>query len=182
MSAANPAILKAAHAHIRGDLAGPKESGMCLSLVRQIVERACYQGRYEWYSRYLTRPIERVDGAPSAVAEPWARDMERSLRAAGMALELLTNGRYVTTDSRHLLPGDLLFRWDAAPTTKALLEPRYIGHVGVLLEGQLVLENIAPANRKNSFQRRVSALTALKDFPVTTVIRFDPSRPAAPAL
>lgn len=184
MNAFNQAIVDSAYAVLRGKLLPPKTSGMCLSLVRIVVEHALYKGAYVWYERYQTRPIERIDGAPTPKQSPWARDMERSLKAAGMALDVeSTGGRYlVVAGNKHVQPGDLLFRWDAAPTKQARDDPKFIGHVGIMLHGEMVLENIDPDLRVSSFKRGVTAMTPIQNFPVTAVIRFDPRRPAAPQL
>lgn len=171
----NARITKAGYAAARGTLPLPDASGMCLAAVRIIVEHALFGGKWEWY-RWRTQPVERVPGAPKSAHDPVARDMERSLTRAGMALKLKQQGRYLLPD-KTLIPGDLLFRWDAAAWKYGMVP--YYGHVGVLLDGGLVLENINPAYRSHSLQRGVTALTPIDRFQFTTAIRFDPVAPPA---
>ena len=172
----NNRIAKAAYAAARGTLPVPDASGLCLATVRIIVEHALFGGGWEFY-RWLTQPVERVPGAPASAHEPVARDMERSLVRAGMTVPLENHGgRYVTPDNT-LIPGDLLFRWDAAAWKWGAVP--YYGHVGVFLDGGLVLENINPDYRTHSLQRGVLSLTPIDRFPFTTAIRFDPAAPPA---
>lgn len=168
-------IVDAAYAAARGELPLPDASGLCLAAVRIIVEAALFDGRREFY-RWRTNPVERKAGAPRTAFDPVARDMERSLTRAGMALELPRDGRHVRPVDA-LRPGTLLFRWDAAPWRWGEVE--FYGHVGVLLDGGLVLENIRPDYRSHSLQRGVLSLTPLKRFPFTAAIEFDPSVPPA---
>lgn len=167
----NARITKAAYAAARGTLPLPDASGLCLAAVRIIIEHALFSGQWRWYD-WRTQPVERVQGAPKSAHDPVARDMERSLTRAGMAIPLPNSGgRHLTPDNT-LVPGDLLFRWDAAAWKWG--EIPYYGHVGVLLDGGLVLENINPAYRSHSLQRGVTALTPIDRFQFTTAIRFDP--------
>lgn len=173
----NARIVKAAYAAARGTLPLPDASGLCLAAVRIIVEAALFNGAWRFYD-WRTQPVERKAGAPREAFEPVARDMERSLVRAGMALPLEHHGtRYAAPDDT-LVPGDLLFRWDTAAWKWGEVE--HYGHVGVLLDGGLVLENIKPSNRSFSLQRGVLSLTPIDRFTFTTAIRFDPGAPPAP--
>jgi hypothetical protein len=93
-----------------------------------------------------------------------------------MVLPLEQQSRYLQPD-KTLIPGDLLFRWDAAAWKHGMVP--YYEHVGILLDGGLVLENINPAYRSHSLQRGVTALTLIDRFQFTTAIRFDPVAPPA---
>ncbi len=175
LAESNERIARAAYAAARGTLPLPDASGLCLAASHIIVEAALFGGRREFY-RWRTQPVERVAGAPAEAYEQVARDMERSLLRAGMGLHLEVSGRYAIPDAT-LEPGDLLFRWDAAPWRWG--EKPYYGHVGVLLDGGLVLENIKPSNRAYSLQRGVTSLTPIDRFPFTAAVRFDPAKTPA---
>jgi len=148
-----------------------------LKLVRLVVEDAYQMPSHKWYE-WRTQPVERRPGDDDS---PWARDMERSLRLAGMAVALPPENvqkpedRYIPTV--HLAsvcePGDLLFRWDVARTQQGT----FIGHVGVLMPGGLVLENVRPTSRLFSLSRGVTVLTPIQHFPVTLAVRFDAAIP-----
>lgn len=173
----NQRIVQTAYALLRGDLkAEPTDPGLCLQLVRVVIETALYAGRWILYPVYRTIVVEQ---AKRASQDPYARDLEASLRDRGMALDLPRTGpagdpsRYVelaAADAQGLLePGDLLFRWDTAPDRAGV----YIGHVGLLMPGQLVLENVR--TRAGSLQRGPTTLAKLGTWPVTTVVRFTPA-------
>jgi hypothetical protein len=161
-------IARAAYALVRGDLPAPSKSGLCLQLVRLVVESAYGMKPHEFY-RWRTHPVERLPGDDN---DPWARDMERSLREAGMAALRPDEGRYVSTETLLLNgnPGDLLFRWDTAKNARG----SFVGHVGILLGGGLVLENVNPAYRPASLMRGVTALTPVSKFLTTLAVRFVP--------
>jgi hypothetical protein len=161
------------------DKHGRVPSGLCLAQVRLIVEHALFGGAWRFYD-WRTRIAE---GRPPGVTDPWARDLEASLKAAGMALDLPRTGppgdptRYVDLRRAvpHLQPGDLVFRWDTARHSSGA----FIGHVGVLVARDLVIENVDPAYRaKRTWNRGPTVLGPLT-WPVTTVVRFDPDRPPA---
>lgn len=178
---ANERIVTAAYAVLRGDTPaleprddkGAVKPGMCLAQVRLIVERALYGGRWAWYD---AQRVIRVEEGKRASQEPYSRDMEASLRHLGLALDLPRRphggdpARYVdlaeATRRDLLKPGDLLFNWATAPDRNGV----YVGHVAVLLPGQLVLENIA--TRKGALAREATAISRLGVWPVTTVARL----------
>ena len=171
----NDRIVESGYRVLRGELTVPRSAGLCLQMVRLVVEDACDLAPYGFY-RWRTHVVER---AATDDDSPWARDMERSLKAAGMAVAEPTpnpktrEDRYVSM--MHLAsvaePGDLLFRWDVAQTRAGT----WIGHVGILMPGNLVLENIAPSSRPESFQRQSTSLTPIQNFRVTLAARFLPS-------
>lgn len=161
-------IARAAYGVLRGELAVPEKSGLCLQLVRLVVESAYGMKPHGFYN-WLTHPVERLPGDDH---DPWARDMERSLREAGMASLLPDEGRYVSAERLAAggNPGDLLFRWDTAKNRQG----SHVGHVGILLGGGLVLENVNPAYRPGSLVRGATALTPITKFLTTLVVRFVP--------
>lgn len=133
------------------------EHGWCLAATRRVVETALELADGGFYQRFGTERVERAPG-PAATAW-WARDLERSMRGLGLAVDPAT-----------ARPGDLLFNWRAAVNRHGV----YVGHVGVLTFGDLVLENVRPEHRPQSLRRRDSTmvLTPLASFPVTTTIRI----------
>jgi len=169
----NERIIRSAFALLRSEInAEPDEPGLCLALVRVVLEHAFWDGRWALYDRHRSHVVERTGSDRS----PWARDMERSLTRQGMALELPRRpfegdlARYVDLSAAadQLLPGDLLFRWDTALNRHG----DFVGHVAILMPGQLVLENIA--NRPGALSRGPTKLSRFGAWPVTTVVRFQP--------
>jgi hypothetical protein len=175
----NLKIVDSAHAVLRGDLSPPTKSGMCLALVRTVIEHALFDGVWRWYD---WRTHEATGKPPGR--DPWARDMERSLTLAGMSVATPRMGpagdptRYIDLDQYKPLPGDLLFRWD---TAKDRTSGQYVGHVAIAMHGLLMLENIRPSYRdsRQGAWRGPTRLTPLGAWPVTTIVRFDPAK--APA-
>lgn len=166
-------IVQAAYDVLRGDVqAEPKSSGLCLALVRVVIEHAFYGGAWRFYDLHRTvivNPRER------ASQDPYARDMEASLRDQGMALPLprVPYGndlsRYIDPSALDTVePGTLIFRWDTAKDRNGV----YVGHVGIVMPGRLVLENVA--NRYGALQRGPTTLSRLGAWPVTTVVRYQP--------
>jgi len=171
-------ITASAHAAIRGDIKLPTQPGLCLAMTRIIIEHAFQWPSHHWY-RWRTITVNR---SPRANTDPWARDMEASLRAARMDVVLPRAGpagdptRYVDLGDADLEPGDLLFRWDTARSETG----DWIGHIGVYIGHELVLENVNPTFRPGAMSRGATVLSRLGEWPVTTVIRFDPAvRPAS---
>lgn len=162
-------VVDAAYRMLSGQLKAPEHAGFCLQLTRVVIEAAYDMKPYEFY-KWRTHVVERAEGDGN---EPWARDMERSLRFASMAYDF-GDKRYVSFDDiiAECEPGDLLFRWDVARTKQGT----FVGHVGILMPGGMVLENVDPRHRSRSFFRGVTALTPLTDFRVTTAIKFNPAK------
>jgi len=168
-------IITSAYRALRGELAVPNEPGLCLKLVRVIVEDAFGMQPWSWYSEWL-KADRRVQRAEGDDYEPWARDMERALREAGFAysFNLSANSRYVPHERimNSCSWGTLLFRWDTAKTRRGT----FVGHVGILMPGGLVLENANPVIRQDSLVRGFTCLTPLAKFPVTTAIDYEGTR------
>lgn len=162
----NERILNSAYKVARGELreptdaAGNKISGYCLAQTRIIIEDAFGWPSHFWYAVYVTDWVQ-PPGYNRAHGH-WARDAERSLRRMGMSVPL---------EERRA--GDIVFNWRSAfdKTWNA-----YVGHVGVLVDGDLVLENISPRFRAGvSLMRASTALTPLSEWSlVSTVVRFVP--------
>ncbi len=134
-----------------------KEHGWCLAATRRVIETALGWADGSFYARYGKERVERAPGPPPAAW--WARDLERSMRNLGLAVDL-----------EAAQPGDLLFNWRSAVNRHGV----WVGHVGVLTFGDLVLENVRHDYRPQSLRRRASTmvLTPLETFPVTTPIRI----------
>ena len=161
----NERISRSCTKALAGELQLPVASGYCLKAVRIVVEHAL---GISFYDSYLTARVERAPGDDN---DPWARDMERSLRSDGYGIIEPTPGqRYIGNRIMRELaqPGDLLFRWDVAPTKAGT----FVGHVGILLEHDLVLENINPRFRPEGFNRRNTSVTPLVFFRTTLVARL----------
>lgn len=166
MSDANELILESAYSVAHGilreptDAQGRKVSGFCLAQTRIIVEDAFGWASHQWYREYVTDWVQ-PPGYDRGLGH-WARDAERSLRNLGMS---------VPVEERR--PGDLVFNWKSA---YSMQWGAYIGHVAVLLHGDMVLENINPRFRLGEgFSRHVTSITPLAAWErVTTVIRFVP--------
>src|SRR5690606_13371980 len=138
----------------------PTQAGLCLAFVRSVVERACFNGRWEFYPRYLVAATTRRRGTPeerlaAARSEPWAADAEASMKQLGFAVPSLFRR-----------PGDLVFSWKAAPP---------YGHVGILLNRSTIVELVNPAYRPRSVHLPGNvSLTPYGDWPVTLVARLRP--------
>ena len=161
----NDRIVRSAEKALAGELQIPVATGYCLRLVRVIVENAL---GIDFYGTFLTH---RVDRAATDDTDPWARDLERSLRESGHAV-ILPDDRQRYIGNRALRefarPGDLLFRHDVAPTKAGT----NVGHVGILLAHGLVLENINPRFRPEGFHRRGTSVTPLVFYRTTLVARL----------
>lgn len=106
------AIVLAAALTLNGGVATP-EANYCLRFVRQVVEHAYQLPEGGFYDLYWTRTVEE-----NLTSEPWARDLERSFRDAGLVVY-------------DLQPGDLVFNHKVAWP---------YGHVGIMLSDVLVLD------------------------------------------
>lgn len=165
----NERIASTAYEFAHGAFAAPAKPGFCLQLVRLIIETALELPPFTVYAG-----LERVERAPGDDTDPWARDLERTFKNRGwVVLEPEVGKRYVHRSEilTHASPGSILHRWDAAKTTAGT----YVGHVGILLHGGLVIENVSPLYRKRSFQSRSNPnlhLTPIADFPTTLVTTY----------
>jgi hypothetical protein len=167
----NERVVQAAYDAINGKVSLPTRSGFCLQHTRLIVERAHGLPSHGWY-RWRTHTVERAPGDDN---DPWARDMERSMKMNGFTVaEPGSGNRYLSAEQIALgEPGDIVFRWNVY-TTKA---GTYVGHVGILMPGGMIYENINPNSRPASYKLGVNSLTPIKDFPMTLIARFDPAKP-----
>lgn len=151
----NDRITKAAWKAARKEIGVPTTSGMCLSLVRRVVEHALFGGDYQFYDRYLVSPTSRREGADvgNHRRDPWAIDLEASVKTLGYAVPL---------DERE--PGDLIFNHNTVGKW---------GHVGVLVDASTVLENIKPYLRPGSIHLGTFlSLTPIQDFKPTLLARI----------
>lgn len=158
-------IVRSAEKALAGELKLPVAPGYCLRMVRLIVEHAL---GIEFYNEFLTHRVERAPGDDN---DPWARDLERSMREDGYAiLQPMTGQRYVGARiiKEFAQPGDLLFRHDVAPTKQGT----NVGHVGILLHNNLVIENINARFRNDGFHRRGTSLTPVPYYRTTLVTRI----------
>ncbi len=133
-------IVLAAALAINGTIGLPQPH-YCLRLVREIVEYAHGWPSGHLYELYWTHRVEE-----NTTSEPWARDMERSLREAGYQVE-------------HPVAGDIVFNHRVAWP---------FGHVGIMVSDILVLD-VWP----NALGPPVR-LTPVWEWEPTTVIRFPP--------
>jgi hypothetical protein len=166
----NEKVIQTAYDALNGNMNLPTQSGFCLQHTRLIIERAHGLPSHGWY-KWMTHKVERAPGDDN---DPWARDMERSMRMGGFEIASPSAGnRYLTREEVALgEPGDIVFRWDLYKTKAGT----FVGHVGILMPGNLIFENINPNSRPNSYKLGVNSLTPIKDFPLTLIARFDPSR------
>ena len=149
----NERITRAAWAALKGDYPTETRPFFCLKFVRQVVEHALEQPSGDFYQRFLVRASSRKPEGTNPLLDPWAVDLEASVKHLGLAVPL---------EERR--PGDLLFNYEAA---------KPYGHVAILLEHDLVAENIAPKYRpKSGIFPGSKALTPLEHFPLTLIARL----------
>ena len=136
MSQTNDRIVASLKRAVAGKVAGiPTRPGMCLQFVRVVVEDALELPSHDFYRRWLVDgTTRRGDDLAKRLAEarldPWASDIERSAKLKGLAVPaILRRG------------GDLVFNHHAS-------EP--VGHVGILLDRNWVVESIDPRFRPES--------------------------------
>lgn len=158
----NQQITAAAWAAARGALPGiPKGPGLCLALVRVVVEAALEYRSHELYARHLVagttrRPGDDAVRLAAARLSPWASDFEASVKKLAWGVPLAERQ-----------PGDLIFNHNASPP---------FGHVGILLDRNTVLENIDHDYRPGSILLPNSlALTPLESRAWTLVARVQPN-------
>lgn len=147
--------LKATNHLIRGI---PSKPGWCLKHVRLIVEDALWNGRVQLYSTHLVAGTSRRPGTPTerqqaAKLDPWASDLEASVKKLGLAIPFMLRK-----------PGDLIFNHNGA---------KPYGHVGILITRDLVLENIDPNYRpKSTHLTHSMSVTPVRNHPWTLVARL----------
>lgn len=138
-----PHIAQSAWAVVTGDLKVEERPWFCLKVVRQIVEHAKKWEPGEFYRHYWTHKVEE-----NKTAEPWARDLERSLREQGRAVH-------------DVQAGDLVFRHDLA---------KPYGHAAVMLTNDVLLENTPSARGFSRGNLRIVPLSTWGK--PTTIIRL----------
>lgn len=151
----NDRIRTAAYQAAAGKIDMPDRPGLCLTLVRLVIEAALFDGRYELYDRFLVAGTSRRTGddVGNHRADPWAADLEASVKELQLNVPIFDR-----------LPGDIVFNHLAAAP---------YGHVGILVERGLVLENIRHAYRPDSVHLDPHmALTPFEHFPITLVARL----------
>lgn len=139
----NAAIAAAAALALAGGVAQPTDTGYCLQFVREVVEHALGWPDRAFYRRYWVQRVEEND-----TSEPWARDLERSLRDLGYAVD----------EPR---AGDLVFDFTYRP----------VGHVGVMLTNDVVLD-VFPVGGVPTLR-----VTPVSVWAPTTIIRFPEGGP-----
>lgn len=136
----------------------PKRSGWCMMTTRMIVERALGLGSMGFYSTYL---VGHPKAAPNVPRNWWARDAQKILRD--------THRFGVKLEDR--MAGDLVFNHAVAPSKD--FRGHMIGHVGILIDRDTVLEN-SGARRGVRIYSAIR-LTPLREWlPVHQVIRLGP--------
>ena len=142
-----------------GEVEIPQAPGWCLSFVRAVVEDALYGGVRKFYDLHLKAGTTRRGGTEAerlreAWVSPWAADIERSMKVLGLGVPALLRR-----------PGDLVFNHNAAAP---------VGHVGILLSRDLVVENINRSYRRQSVHlpRGSLSVTPFKSLPWTLVARL----------
>lgn len=157
----NEKIVKAAVAAANGKVPRlPQKSGYCLMFVRLVVEWALFGGKDgEFYRRYLVAGTSGRGGTPTAnlkaaQSDKWAADIEASAKKLGWPAPAILRK-----------PGDLVFNHAAAAP---------VGHIGILLTRDVVLENIHPSFRPDSIHLSHSSLsiTPYASRPWTLVARL----------
>lgn len=156
----NKTIVRSAVDAANGKVLGlPQQPGWCLMTVRLIVEHAFSWPNGGFYDRYLVAGTSTRGGTPrerlqEAMKDKWAADIEASMKKLGFAVPALLRQ-----------PGDLVFNYRAAAP---------IGHVGILLTRDIVLENIRPSYRPQSIilSHGSLALTPYSSQPWTLTARL----------
>lgn len=149
----------------------PTKPGNCLVLVRVIIQNA-YKISYDEFYAHRTNPVPR----DYDMHIPWARDMERSLRSKWSVRthRIGPTGdpfKYVDWQDPAIKPGDIIFKWDTAINRQG----DHVGHVGIYIGAGLLVENVDPAYRPNSFRNSRNPtfnITPLGDWAPTTVVRW----------
>lgn len=158
MLSTNDKIVASVKAAVAAKVPGvPTRPGLCLQFARVVVEHALKLPSHDFYRRWLVDGTTRRGDDPAkrlaeARLDPWASDFERSMKLQGFAVpSLLRRG------------GDLVFDYRAA-------EP--VGHVGVLLDRNWVVESIDPRYRPDSINLGYLSITPYASRPWTLVARL----------
>jgi cell wall-associated NlpC family hydrolase len=134
----NDLIVQAVYDAMAGKYPIEQAPMFCLKVVRQVVERAFGWSAGTFHKNYWKEKVEE-----NKTKEPWARDVQRSLR---------NMGKQIPFNERQA--GDLVFIWQAAFP---------YGHVGILMfDGDFIFEN-APGDR--GFEKgniRISHLSEIR--------------------
>lgn len=131
--------------------------GFCLQGVRLVIEYALHWPSHDLYRRYLVAGTTGREGGEAerlaaARADPYASDLEASMKRLGLAIP-----------GEAKQPGDLVFDYERA---------KPIGHTGIYLGNNLILEVVSPAHRPRSFSRANICLTPYPDWSPTLVARL----------
>lgn len=115
-------IAAAAWAALWGEFDTVDRAGLCLRFARRVVEHGLGWSGGELYRRYLVARTQSDAATGRTDWTPWAADLEASLRSLGLGVPWAERQ-----------PGDLVFSHRQATP---------FGHVGVLLERDMVAESI----------------------------------------
>jgi hypothetical protein len=131
--------------------------GFCLKGVRLVIEYALHWPSHDLYRRLLVtgttgREGDEAERLKAARADPWAADLEASMKQLGLV---------VSGEAKR--PGDLVFDHNKA---------KPIGHVGLYVGQNLILEVVSPHHRPRSFSRRNICLTPYPEWTPTLVARL----------
>ena len=150
----NERIREAAYRVLRGTLKVEKRPGYCLKLVRQIVEDALDMAPGDFYRVFVYPHFHLNPGETYEDIKPyWARGAERALREQGFMVHI-----------DQAKPGDLVFSYRVS---------RPYGHVGILLDGKMVLENTTARRGWNRNDMGAIRYTPMREWgPITTVARL----------
>lgn len=144
-------IERAAWEFVGGTFVPPAVSrGWCMQAVRLIVERALDLPPGGFYTRYGVARTSRSAGRTDW--SWWAADIEASMKHLGFA---------VPAAARE--PGCLVFSHEQAPP---------VGHVGILLTRDAMLEVVNPARRPASFARGDWCITPWRAWAPTLVAKI----------
>lgn len=152
LPANNRAIVSSAWQAAKGELIVETRAGYCLRTVRQIVQHALAINHHDFYGKYRTTV---TTAAPQRTLNhtPWAADVERTMKLKGYHIP-----------PSYVQQGDIVFNHNAAPP---------IGHVGIMLDDNTVLENVDIRSRKHSVMLPSGlVITPRKYFTMTLVARL----------
>lgn len=146
----NEKIVEAALDAVAGRYPTVSKPGYCLQFVREVIENALYDGERRFYSKYLVVASERKPPGTNPHDSPWAVDSEASMKKLGLTVPL--------TSAR---PGDIVFNHDTGLP---------YGHVGILLPGDFIAENIDPKFRRMGIYPDYKAITPWEQWSKITLV------------